>query len=220
MRLLNYIFSAATDVPEFQRQMATPNVPKFSLALIALAEKQDDREVKVCILQPCGLYLTHRLIRVRQLLSLAVLARLIPLYPTLHRPQHTALQSLCLKFLNGSVPRPTDAALLEAASRLYSVLHFTGGKVGAVNLWRKSLDETLAFTRSALLSLRTSFPSEGKFMSTSSNLYFIPDVMDFSQGHSHAPNQPGASTEDPIIWLPLNIDRLRCGVFILCDLVR
>jgi hypothetical protein len=49
MRLLSHIFLAATDVPEFQRQLATPNVPKFSLALIALAEKQDDREVEVAI---------------------------------------------------------------------------------------------------------------------------------------------------------------------------
>jgi hypothetical protein len=49
MRLLNHIFSAATDVPEFQRQLATPYVPKFSVALISLAENQDDREVKVII---------------------------------------------------------------------------------------------------------------------------------------------------------------------------
>lgn len=47
MRLLNHIFSTATDVPEFQRQLVIPNVPKFSLVLIALADKHGDRDVKV-----------------------------------------------------------------------------------------------------------------------------------------------------------------------------
>jgi hypothetical protein len=37
------------DVPEFQRQLATPNVPKFSLALMVLAEKPDGQEVGVTI---------------------------------------------------------------------------------------------------------------------------------------------------------------------------
>jgi hypothetical protein len=41
------IFSAATDVPEFQRQVATPNVSKFTAALIPLAEKHIDTELKV-----------------------------------------------------------------------------------------------------------------------------------------------------------------------------
>jgi len=102
------------------------------------------------------------LTQVQQILSVSVLTKLIPLYPTLHRAQHAALQSLSLKFLNGSVPRPTDSTLLDAASRLYSVLHFTGGKVGAVSLWRKSLDETFAFAQSAFMNLRTTFPSEGE----------------------------------------------------------
>lgn len=48
IRLLCQIFTSATDVPEFQRQLATPNVPKFSAALISLADKQHDRELKVC----------------------------------------------------------------------------------------------------------------------------------------------------------------------------
>jgi len=35
------------DVPEFQRQVATPNVQKFTTALIGLAEKHVDLEFKV-----------------------------------------------------------------------------------------------------------------------------------------------------------------------------
>lgn len=47
VRLIRCIFTGATDVPEFQRQLATPNVPKFSLALISLCEKYPDSELKV-----------------------------------------------------------------------------------------------------------------------------------------------------------------------------
>ena len=46
-RLLTRIFSAAIDTPEFQRQVASPNVPKFALALIAVAEDHPSRELKV-----------------------------------------------------------------------------------------------------------------------------------------------------------------------------
>lgn len=128
-------------------------------------------------------------------LCLNTLTHLIPLYPTLHRAQHAAMHALTLKLLNGSTPLPTDTLLLQSASGLYSVLHHTGGKVGAVNLWRKSVDDTLAFSRTALECLRTTFPSPNS-------------------------NAGGGSTEDPVIWIPLNIDRLRCGIYVLCDLLR
>jgi hypothetical protein len=46
-RLLTYIFSVAIDTPEFQRQIATPNVSKFSLALTIIAEDHQNRELRV-----------------------------------------------------------------------------------------------------------------------------------------------------------------------------
>jgi rRNA processing/ribosome biogenesis len=46
-RLLTHIFSVAVDTPEFQRQIASPNVPKFSLALVAAAEDHPSLELKV-----------------------------------------------------------------------------------------------------------------------------------------------------------------------------
>ena len=46
-RLLTHIFSVAIDIPEFQRQVASPNVPKFSLALVQFAEDHPSRELKV-----------------------------------------------------------------------------------------------------------------------------------------------------------------------------
>lgn len=98
-----------------------------------------------------------------QLLALDSLTHLVPLYPTLHRSLHTSLSSLTLKFLNGSSPKPTPTPLVEAASRLYSTLHVTGGKVGASNLWRKSLDDTLAFAWGAFLNMRKTYPSAGRY---------------------------------------------------------
>ncbi|KAG5648889.1 hypothetical protein DXG03_000238 [Asterophora parasitica] len=141
IRLLRVILSSGVGISEYQRQVATPNVPKFTAAIISLAEHQDGEELRVLILE--------------------TLARLVPLYPTLHRASHSALSALSLRFLNGNAPSPTSTSLLEAASGLYAVLHYTGGKIGAANLWRKSADETLSFGWAAFFALRTTFPSEG-----------------------------------------------------------
>ena len=54
--------------------------------------------------------------------------------------------------------------MLKEASDLYSVLHYTGGKVGAANHWRKSVDDTLAFAWGALQNLRTTFPTNGIYL--------------------------------------------------------
>ncbi|KAJ7180313.1 rRNA processing/ribosome biogenesis-domain-containing protein [Mycena crocata] len=174
VRLLRVIFSAATDVPEFQRQVATPNVAKFTAALIPLAEKHVDT------------------------LILSTLTRLIPLYPTLHRTSHSALSALCLGFLNGNPLKPPNIPLTTAASRLYAVLHVTGGKVGAANLWRKAVDDTLSFGWTSFLSLRTTFLVDGRL--------------------SQLPI--GGTTEEPMLSVPLNVDRLRCSVVVLCDLLK
>ncbi|KAJ7178937.1 rRNA processing/ribosome biogenesis-domain-containing protein [Mycena filopes] len=175
VRLLRLIFSAATDVPEFQRQVATPNVSKFTAALIPLAEKHTDKELKILIL--------------------STLALIIPLYPTLHRTSHSALSTLSLSFLNGNPFKPPNAQLSSTASRLYAVLHYTGGKVGAANLWRKSVDDTLAFGWTSFSALRSTFFVEGR----------TPQL------------PPG---EEPLIAIPLNVDRLRCCVIVLCDLLK
>ncbi|KAF8076598.1 rRNA processing/ribosome biogenesis-domain-containing protein [Lyophyllum atratum] len=175
IRLLRLIFSAGVGIPEYQRQVATPNMPKFTAAIISMAEKQEDEDLRVLILE--------------------TLTQLVPLYPTLNRASHAALSGLSSRFLNGSAPNPTCNSLLEAASGLYAVLHFTGGKVGAANLWRKSMDETLAFGWSAFSALRTTFPSEARN------------------------TIPSPSIDEAMMGIPLNLDRLRCCAFVLCDLL-
>jgi len=86
----------------------------------------------------------------------------MPIYPNAHRPAFANLNSLALGFLNGSYPRPNPTPVMEAASRLFSILHLTGGKVGAATLWRKALDDTLAFGWDAYAAVRTTFPMEGE----------------------------------------------------------
>ena len=92
-------------------------------------------------------------------------AHLVTLYPTTHRASSTNLTSFCLGYLNGPSSCWTKTDIMNSASELYSVLHLTGGKVGSVNLWRKSIDETLSFGWDAFMSLRTTFISQGKVIS-------------------------------------------------------
>lgn len=85
------------------------------------------------------------------------------IYPNAHRATFGNLSALALSFLNGSYPIQTAAPVMEAAARLYSILHLTGGKVGAASLWRKALDDTLAFGWEAFFGLRTTFPGDCEF---------------------------------------------------------
>lgn len=119
----------------------------------------------------------------------------MPIYPNAHRATFSNLSTLALSFLNGGYPRPTPAPVMEAAARLYSILHLTGGKVGAANLWRKALDDNLAFGWEAFHAVRTTFPTEGR---------------------NQAPPQTGA---DPSITVPLSVDRIRCCYIIIRDLL-
>jgi hypothetical protein len=47
VRLLRTIFTTALDITEFQRQVSTPNVLKFTTAIITLAENHGDTDLKV-----------------------------------------------------------------------------------------------------------------------------------------------------------------------------
>ncbi|KAK0468123.1 rRNA processing/ribosome biogenesis-domain-containing protein [Desarmillaria tabescens] len=173
VNLCRIILCSAMDVSEFQRQVCLPNVTKFTQTIIALcdgASGEPDLEFKILILN--------------------TLARIVPLYPNAHRSSHTTLSGLCLLYLNGSALLPTSMALLRSSSRLYAVLPATGGKVGASNLWKKTVEETLAFGWTAFSSLRSSF-SEG----------------------------PVSRNEDAHITISLNLDRLRCFVVIIDDLL-
>lgn len=139
-RLLTHIFSVAHDTPEFQRQIASPNVPKFSLALITIVEDHPSRELK--------------------LLAIDALSVLVPLYPTLYKALHGRLSAFCLRRFNCSAGQPMDRPVAQATSRLYAVLSVTGGKVGAASLWRKSVDEILSIGWASLHALRTSFSND------------------------------------------------------------
>jgi hypothetical protein len=104
-----------------------------------------------------------------QLLAVDSLSALVPLYPTLHKTLHGRLSTLCLRQISGSAGHLTDGSLARAASRLYSVLPLTGGKVGSTTLWRKSVDEVVALTWASLQALRTTFRKDGLTSSPVSN---------------------------------------------------
>ncbi|EMD40910.1 hypothetical protein CERSUDRAFT_111496 [Gelatoporia subvermispora B] len=179
IRLLRYIFANGSDVPEFQRHLCIPNVPKFSSALVTVANQHGDIDVKV--------------------LSIETLTHLIQVYPSLHRSLHAGISTMALHYLNGPNPRPIPPIVVQAASQLYSVLHLTGGKVGAANLWRKSLDDTVNFAWASLMRLRTTYkpPAPATTILT-----------------------PGPSNEDPLVAIPLHLERLRAAIRVLKDHCR
>ncbi|KAM5534268.1 hypothetical protein V8D89_010878 [Ganoderma adspersum] len=177
IRLLRLVFSSAMDVPEFQRQLCLPNFPKFVNALIMLVEKETNMDITLPVLE--------------------TLAHMVSLYPSLCRPLHAQLSHIALRSLNGSTPTPVSGELVEASSRLYADLPLTGGKVNAPTLWRKCLDDTVAFAWGAFLQVRTTYPDRG---------YGVP--------------RPTPPMEDPVVAVPLALDRLCAAARVIGDLVR
>ncbi|EJU06292.1 hypothetical protein DACRYDRAFT_44452, partial [Dacryopinax primogenitus] len=118
--LLHTIFTKATDMPEFLRQICTPNVPKFSLALISLCENaQSSLELR--------------------LLAMRTLTRMLASYPNAHRSLQTQLNNICLANMRGVSLTPTPAALRQASAALFAMVCVTGGKVGAADIWKKTM---------------------------------------------------------------------------------
>lgn len=102
-----------------------------------------------------------------QKLAFSTLTRLVPLYPNVHRASHTALSAITSRIFAQSSPTHISQEMVALASKLYSVLQFTGGKVGSANLWRKSLDESIASAWTAFYGVRTTFLDEnGKHLIT------------------------------------------------------
>lgn len=106
-------------------------------------------------------HISNRSLKARcQALALDTLKDMVILYPSLNRASSSSITTMCHQILNGSAPQRTNNLLLQNTARLYAVLHYTGGKVGAANLWKKSVDETLQCLWAALMGLRTTFPGK------------------------------------------------------------
>jgi hypothetical protein len=99
-----------------------------------------------------------------QALAIDTLKDMVLLYPSLLRALSSSITDMCHRILNGSAPQRTNTLLLHSAASLYAALHYTGGKVGAANLWKKSVDETLQCLWAALMGLRTTFPGRSPIL--------------------------------------------------------
>ncbi|GJJ07200.1 hypothetical protein Clacol_001400 [Clathrus columnatus] len=181
IRLLNYIFFVTHDISEFQRQLATPNVPKYSTALLNLAERTEVLEL--------------------QKLCLESLARLIPLYPTLHRQLQSNLSTFCSGLLSGK-PVGSDPTMVERTCNVLSVLHLTSGKVASSTSWRKTLDTSIVNAWFAFGCLRTTFPR-----------------LESHQNHTTQPTFKHPPT-DPLLAIPLSLDRLKSVICLVIHLLK
>ncbi|CAE6428872.1 hypothetical protein ACGC1H_000975 [Rhizoctonia solani] len=167
-RLLLHIFTAVTDMPEFQRQVVIPNVQKFSQALLVLA-KNPESEFDL------------------KLLAIDSLTQLVMYHPTHHKALHQQLFNFTLEHLQGSFPLPSNVSLLvdsqspslvTSSIQLHATLALTGGKVGAGMLWRQSLDSTMGTIWAVLETLRSTYldvPRPSTTMTPFSLLGLPPD---------------------------------------------
>lgn len=48
IRLILHLFTSSVDKPEYQRQVCTPNVTKYSAALLALTTRNEEQSFQVC----------------------------------------------------------------------------------------------------------------------------------------------------------------------------
>jgi hypothetical protein len=193
-------------MPEFQRQLATPNVSKFTQSLVQLIKIESGEEQNVS----CISFLVAQLLNTdHQVLYLNILTRLVPLYPTLHRALNASLTALCMRLLEESASGKSYGSIAEAAANLYAVLPCTGGKAGAVLLWRSALEENMTFTMNAIGNLRTTIAKgqSGAEAGLSSRLF----VLGNSQMRPQNPE---------IVPIALALGRLRCGVVVLSALMR
>ncbi|KAF5390544.1 hypothetical protein D9757_002613 [Collybiopsis confluens] len=175
INLSRAVFTNATDIPEFQRQVSTPNVPKFIAALLTFLERDSELELKK--------------------VSLMTLTRLVPLYPNIHRTSYPALFAIISRTL--AQPVHLDRELVKFTSQLHATLHLTAGKVGAANMWRKSLDESIAFAWTAFTGVRSTCPDEdGRF----------PQVT--------------LLHEEPTTSVTLSMNRLRTSIRVICELLQ
>ena len=76
-------------------------------------------------------------------MSLATLAHMVPLYPTLHRQLISQVAAVCLANLQGSFPVPLPRERVALSAQLLAALHLTDGKVGTGTAWRKLVDDAI-----------------------------------------------------------------------------
>ncbi|KAF8603486.1 hypothetical protein BDV93DRAFT_473123 [Ceratobasidium sp. AG-I] len=191
IRLLACIFTSVTDMPEFQRQVVIPNVQKCSLALLAFAK---DPESDLAL----------------KLLAIDTITQLTIHHPTHHRALQQNILAFTLEHLQGSSPLASCSSLLanspvpslvSAVIDLHVALPLTGGKVGAGVAWRKSVDAAIGTTWKLLGALRRTY-SDVTPPATVPSTFALPSL-----------------PEDPAIATPIALDRLRCMVCLLVQLL-
>ncbi|KAF9226650.1 hypothetical protein BS17DRAFT_775931 [Gyrodon lividus] len=195
IRYSRLILGAAVNHPEFQRQVAVPAAPRVSLALLTIAEKYNDLDIKTLVIQSLG--------------------QLVPIYPSLHKALSQRLFALCNHIFSGVALQATDGPLFDATANLYAALHFLGGKVGGTTLWRNSFDAVLQSSWAAWLALRTTFPASAAQF----NQQAFGRVQTVSDGPGSLPYAETIS-DDPLTAAALNLDRLKSGITAICALLR
>lgn len=153
-------------------------------------------------------------------MSLATLAHMVDLYPTLHRQLVSQITAVCLANLRGSFPVLPHRERVAISAQLLAVLHPTDGKVGAATAWRKLVDDAVGSTWECLREMGGGKgTSDGARWIWSSILRATcNELMKCPEPQSRFSFPP--FPQDPVYALPLAASRLENMVVVLDALFR
>ncbi|KAG8896569.1 hypothetical protein FRB99_008832 [Tulasnella sp. 403] len=154
IHLLFSIFSTATHMTEFQRQVSTPNVAKFASSIVALVEKNQDRSLKIVVLD--------------------TLTALMSSYSSTMRPLVVPVHRFALRQLAGSFPNPTDDDVRKAAAKTLVSLHLAAGKTGSSAAWKKIADDAIGAATHCVQTLRSTFDEDIRLPNSTLELASFP----------------------------------------------
>ncbi|KAG0166848.1 hypothetical protein DFQ28_001083 [Apophysomyces sp. BC1034] len=114
IRTLSFLFASTIDKPELQREVTTPNLPRFNQALVSLSQNRE--------LLP---------------ITLAALTVNVDKFPSVSRHVADHCLKICLNCLDGEMD--IEPSLVETVGHCLASLHQTGGKTNLATQWKDTL---------------------------------------------------------------------------------
>ncbi|CAM0135953.1 hypothetical protein VKS41_001601 [Umbelopsis sp. WA50703] len=156
IKTLLMLFAKAADKPEVQREVTTPNLPKFNHALLNLSGNKDLLPV-----------------------IFDALISSFTNFPTTSRPIADNSRKLCLSLLDGSLGHSTS--IIESASACLTTIFLTATNANRPELWRTTALRLLGTANRALDRLFDAIDEESSNSDKLPAYDFPPVVSEYSE---------------------------------------